>query len=402
MCTHTVHLRLRFLILSLSFGLIAAADTSAQDVLRVYGSEGPSPAINEAAVTFAGMNNVKVDVVSGPTHKWVDQAKTDADLIFSSAEFMMSDFVHAAEVAIDEASITPLYLRPSAIIVRPRNPKQIRDFPDLLRPGMKVMVVTGSGQTGLWEDMAGKLGNVQTLRLFRNNIAVFAANSEEAVKTWSDREDLDAWVTWNIWHMPLRDRAELVPVSKDYRIYRQCSIAMTQRCKNKPLARQFIEFLMSPEAVGIFDSWGWITPPADSSPVAVQRDICAVCRIKNDEWKGDVGKGLACVKELVDTYTSAGISYSELHFSAVFHGDAAYWLLKDEQYSAFTKKEGPNPNKSIIRDLVALGVSIELCGQTMKEHGWTRDNVLPEVKIVVSAYPRIIDLELQGYAYVRF
>jgi len=36
----------------------------------------------------------------------------------------------------------------------------------------------------------------------------------------------------------------------------------------------------------------------------------------------------------------------------------------------------------------------------MKQYGWKAEDILPNVKIVVGAYPRIIDL--QGYAYIRF
>lgn len=45
---------------------------------------------------------------------------------------------------------------------------------------------------------------------------------------------------------------------------------------------------------------------------------------------------------------------------------------------------------------------LELCKSTMQSHGWTGKDVLPGVRIVVGAYPRIIDLQLRGYAYIRF
>ncbi|MFO7908164.1 MAG: MFS transporter [Pirellulaceae bacterium] len=38
----------------------------------------------------------------------------------------------------------------------------------------------------------------------------------------------------------------------------------------------------------------------------------------------------------------------------------------------------------------------------LENHGWTGDDVLPGVQIVVGAYPRIIDLQLRGYAYIHF
>ena len=402
MCTRTAYRNPCLLTLLLALGATGASNASAQDVLHMYGPLGPSPAFKEAAMVFGDRHNMRLEVVAGPIDDWLDRAKDDADLVFSSAEFMMSAFTRAKELHIDQLSVTPLYLRPSAILVRPGNPKRIQDFPDLLRPGVKVMVVSGSGQVGLWEDMAGKLGNIQTLRAFRRNIVFFAANSGEAKRAWRENEDIDAWLTWSIWYMPVRDHAQHIEVSTDYRVFRQCSVALTERGTDKPLAKQFINFLMSSEAANIFGTWGWLTPPRDLSPVTVMNDIYAVCRIKNDEWKNNVGLGLACVKKLVEDYQSMGIPANEVHISAVFHGDAAYWMLKNGPYGAFTKGEAANPNTSIIRELVERGVSIELCAQAMKQHGWTQEDVLPEVKIVIGAYPRIIDLELQGYAYIRF
>ncbi len=396
-CSHS-------LILSclLGLGAIGIAGASAQEVLQVYGSEGPFPAIHEAAIAFGDKYGITVEVVSGPTSKWLQKAKNDADVIFSSAEFMMSEFIRTGELEVDPVSVTPLYLRPSAILVRPGNPKGIRDFPDLLRQGVRVMVVCGSGQTGLWEDMAAKQGDIRTIRAFRKNIVFFAPSSETAMRTWGERPDIDVWVTWNIWHMPLHDRADHVPVSEDYRIYRQCNAALTQRGKSKPLAAKFIEFLTSPEGAEIFESWEWMTPPHHENPLTVRRDIAIVCCVDSDTWKNKVGSGLTHVRELVEAYRSIGTPLSELHISAVLHGDAGYWVLKDKPYAAFTKKSVANPNKSIIRELNELGISVEVCGETMSDHGWTQVDLLPGVKTIASAYPRIADLQLQGYAYLRF
>jgi len=381
---------------------IAAADAVAQDVIHVYGSEGPFPAIHQAAQVFGEQKQVKIEVMSGPTDQWLDSAKRDADVIFASAEFMMSDFVHAGEVKIDVGSITPLYMRPSAILVRPGNPKQIQDFAGLLRPGIRVMVVTGSGQTGLWEDMAGKQGDIRTIRALRENIVFFAANSTVAVRTWREKDDIDAWLTWSIWHLPLHDHADLVPVSEDYRVYRQCVVAATEQGAAKPLAMQFIAFLASPEGAKIFRSWDWMVPDGPRSPVTVQTDVAVVCRIDKDEWKDGVGVGLTGTRRVASGYREDGILPDQVHIIAVLHGDAAYWVLKDEPYHRFAGRETANPNKAVVQELLDLEVSVEVCGQTMREHGWTPEDILPGVEIVPDAYPRIADLQLQGYAYLRF
>jgi accessory colonization factor AcfC len=378
-----------------------AATASAQDTLRVYGSEGPYPAIREAAAAFAADNDVEVTVVGDPTDNWLSQAKADADLIYSSAEFMMIDFIRELEGRLDEASVTPLYWRPSAILVRPGNPKHIRDFPDLLRPDVKVMVVNGSGQTALWEDMAGRQGNFRTVRALRENIVLFAANSTEARRLWLARKDIDAWLTWNIWYKADSRNSALVPVSQDYVIYRQCSIGITQQGKNRPAAERFVKFLTTPEAATIFAKWGWITTSEDAAPLAPRGAVRTVHDVQEDTWESQLGSGLLRVRELLSDYEAMGFDESELNISVVFHGAAAYWMLEDEPYSTFTRQQAPNPNRALIEELAHRGVSIELCAETMKGHGWQREDLLPQVTVVGSVCARIVELERQGYLYLR-
>ncbi len=134
----------------------------------------------------------------------------------------------------------------------------------------------------------------------------------------------------------------------------------------------------------------------------VKKGVKVVYQIKTDEWKRGIGSGLHYVRKLVDAYDSLGVDEQDRSVHVVFHGDAGYWMLTDEAYNKFKKVETGNPNKPVIDQIVERGVSIELCAQTMKSNGWTDDDVLPGVTIVIGAYPRIIDLQLQGYAYIRF
>ena len=140
------------------------------------------------------------------------------------------------------------------------NPKGFKGFEDLLAPGTKILVVQGAGQTGVWEDVAGRKGNIQTVRAFRKNIAVFAANSAEAKKAWIEKADLDAWLIWNIWQVANKELADLVPIKEEYQVYRDAGIALTRQGKTKEAARKFVEFVQSPEGGKIFAKWGWMVP----------------------------------------------------------------------------------------------------------------------------------------------
>jgi intracellular sulfur oxidation DsrE/DsrF family protein len=133
----------------------------------------------------------------------------------------------------------------------------------------------------------------------------------------------------------------------------------------------------------------------------VHRGINVVYQIKSDSKKDGIGAGLYYVNKLVDAYKALGVGQSDRDIHAVFHGDAGYWMLNDDAY-ARVSPEDVNPNKQTIRKLQRDGVHLEICASTMKNNGWKPSDVLEGVVIVVGAYPRIIDLQQQDYAYIRF
>jgi accessory colonization factor AcfC len=240
--------------------LLVPSLSPAAEPLRAYGPGGPAPAMKEAAEAFSKARGVPVEVTAGPTPTWIGKARDDADVVFSGSEYMMTDFVNAMEGRIVEPTITSLYLRPSAILVRPGNPRRIHRLVDLTRPGVKVLVVQGAGQTGMWEDMAGKQGDLALVRALRKNIVVHAPNTGAAKETWVSRPELDAWIVYNIWQVANPKLADLVPVEKEHVVYRSSGVALTRKGESRPEARAFVEFLSSPEGAAIFGRWGWMTP----------------------------------------------------------------------------------------------------------------------------------------------
>ena len=237
----------------------AAVSTPAA-TLHVYGPGGPAPAMREAAARFGTSRGITVVVSAGPTPAWKDQAKKDADLIYSGSEYMMTDFVRRdLPGVIDTATIRTLYLRPSALLVRPGNPKGITSVRDLTRPGIKLLVVEGAGQVGMWEDVAGRTGNVRLVGDLRRHIGAFAANSAEAKKLWNGDSSYDAWLIWTIWQKESPASADVVSIGPEHTVYRSTGIAVTNRSAQRTVAGEFADFLQSDEGRAIFRKWGWVT-----------------------------------------------------------------------------------------------------------------------------------------------
>ena len=253
-------MRIRLSAVALSIVAAATGGARAEDVVRAYGPGGPAPAMKEAAAAFSKAHGVRVEVTAGPTDRWIQQARADADVIFSGAEYMMTDFVKAMEGRIAEETINALYMRPSAILVRPGNPREIGDLPDLARPGMNVLVVQGAGQTGMWEDMAGKDGDIELVRALRKRIVFHAPNSAAAKEYWIQHPEVDAWIIYDIWQVANPTLADRVPVSKRYVVYRDSGVALTRTGTERPIALEFVRFLRSKDGAAIFKRWGWTAP----------------------------------------------------------------------------------------------------------------------------------------------
>ncbi len=184
------HRLVKFIFAAIALGGLAVPMAWAQGSLNVYGPGGPAPAMKEAAAAFGKANNITVNVSAGPTSQWVEQAKKNADVVFSGAENMMTDFAKALPGSFDLAQAEPIYLRPVAILVRPGNPKAIKGFRDLLAPGVKVLTVAGAGQTGLWEDVAGRTGDLSMVKAFRKNMVFPESANSGAVNPVSPCEGL--------------------------------------------------------------------------------------------------------------------------------------------------------------------------------------------------------------------
>ena len=236
---------------------LCVMNASSFAAIHVYGPGGPAPAMKEVAQQFQNQTGIEVKVTAGPTGQWADQAKLDADLIYSGSEAMMSDFEKVFSESIVQSSIEPVYLRPAAILVRKNNPKKIHGFKDLANADIKVLVTHGAGQVGMWEDIAGRTGSIELTKAFRKNIALYAPNTGMAKKSWEEDTSYDAWLVFNIWGVGNPDLGEIVPIEPELVVYRDAGIALTHQGKANVEVKKFVEFLTSEQGYKIFQKFGW-------------------------------------------------------------------------------------------------------------------------------------------------
>ena len=232
------------------------APDPARATLKVYGPGGPQGPMQECAKAFSEREHAPVQVIFGPEAKWIEQAKADADVFFGGAEYMLTALSLEHPGLVDAGSRVSLWVRPAGILVRPGNPKGIHSLADLAKPGVRLVDVEGAGQTGLWEDLAGR--DPQTLAGIAHNIAVSVKTSAEAIEKWkASQPELDAWITYASWHELLKDQTDLVALPADQTLYRGTPAALAAGTKHRDEAARFLAFLQTGEAHAVFQKWGW-------------------------------------------------------------------------------------------------------------------------------------------------
>jgi len=227
-------------------------------VIQLYGAGGPHTAFIKAGKAFTEKTGIAVKVNFGPEYKWTENAKKNADIMWGTAEQSMTAFLENYK-EFSSNDVTPIFIRRAVIAVQKGNPKNIKGFDDLIKPGMKIVVTEGAGVyntsgTGVWEDFAGRLGSLDDVKAFRKNIIEFAKGSGASFKAFKN-EKADAWITWAHWPLTHADNAEIVEISKERAIYRDLTIVTNN--KVDPETSKFIKFLNGEEANEIFATEGW-------------------------------------------------------------------------------------------------------------------------------------------------
>ncbi len=112
-----------------------------------------------------------------------------------------------------------------------------------------------------------------------------------------------------------------------------------------------------------------------------------------------VNEQLVTMARFFNIHARNGVSENRLKAAAVFHGAGWTALLSD---SAFGARFGgkPNPSRKLVEELLQHGAQLVLCGQTAGARNIRRDELLPGVKVAVSAMTAFLALQNDGYRII--
>jgi uncharacterized protein len=143
---------------------------------------------------------------------------------------------------------------------------------------------------------------------------------------------------------------------------------------------------------------------ADANGIQIEvpvilKDAKVVFNLDHPAFEGDEPTGLNFMRLMLARFRA---DHTSAQIVAVFHGDIGYMLLDDDAYNRVRNWSRGNPYKDQIVALMADGVQIEECGETMLANHWRNADLLPGVKADTGAIIRIVQLvQQEGYVQIQ-
>ena len=242
------------------------------DALSVFSARACAAPLEDASKLFTASTGIGVDISvcarhcatpeaeeadpESGTHDFLQEIAEDGyhDLSISGAEYLLDDGEVRKIVLRGERRL--IAYRESALVVPKGNPANIRSLADLARPGARVGISVIDCLKGLWEDVSGRAGLAGDIR---PNITFHATGCVAIVEAVCEGL-VDAAFGWSAFEHLGEGCLEVVPLPPEHRVYRGTGIGMLSFSKKPDEARDFMDFLVTPEARACYKRYGWVLP----------------------------------------------------------------------------------------------------------------------------------------------
>jgi intracellular sulfur oxidation DsrE/DsrF family protein len=151
----------------------------------------------------------------------------------------------------------------------------------------------------------------------------------------------------------------------------------------------------------VFPEFGPIANVTTDLPVPAGAEFKVAFDITAKATPGELSRSIETAGRFINMHAAAGVPLDKIKVAIVVHGPAGVDFTKPE---VFAKRSDGKANGSMtaITALLAKGVQIHMCGQSATGQGLTSADLLPGVKMSLSAMTSHALLQQQGYTLNPF
>jgi len=139
-------------------------------------------------------------------------------------------------------------------------------------------------------------------------------------------------------------------------------------------------------------------PDIETDTSAELKVIFDVSQSSDD--KTVINKYIETAARFLNMHANEGMEANQLKVALTIHGGAWQDILKDDAYMALFGVK--NPNSKLIEALNEAGVEVILCGQTASYRKIQKEDIIPDVKLALSAMTALLQFQNNGYRFIKF
>lgn len=146
----------------------------------------------------------------------------------------------------------------------------------------------------------------------------------------------------------------------------------------------------------VISDFGPVAEIESAAPVPLETIFNVAFDVSEAGTAGEISRRLESPARFLNMHVRAGVPRENIHLVVVVHGPAARDLRIEPRPGE------ANANAGLIAALVANGVDIILCGQTAANAGIEPEDLLPGVRLSLSAMTSFALLQQDGYTVNPF
>lgn len=146
----------------------------------------------------------------------------------------------------------------------------------------------------------------------------------------------------------------------------------------------------------LINQYGPATLVPGAEPLAANTVFNVAFDVTTRGEEGAINRKFESAARFLNMHAAVGVAAENMKLAVVVHGPAVLDMTNDMKYG------GANKNADLIKVLLANGVSVHVCGQSAAFQNVKAEDLLPGVKMAVSAMTAHALLQQQGYTLNPF
>ena len=155
----------------------------------------------------------------------------------------------------------------------------------------------------------------------------------------------------------------------------------------------------------VFDDYGPHAPIDSDTPLPADLQMAMAFDVAAAS-EGELNRALISVTRFINMHVANGVARENIRVAVVVHGPAVFDMAMDSAYLRKYDGQAANPNAPLVAALLAqdtgVDVQIIICGQSASAQGLAKSELLPDVKMELSAMTAHARLQQAGFTLNPF